>query len=139
MKNFFVLLFLAIITISVVFFNALDNRPLRLKENARFIAVQYFAQNCPDCQELNHKMHKINWLFGRKPINFLRYDLSNPQTIQQFEAQLQNAHLGKIVRQNQQLKQVIFFDIKTQKPVLALGVQDDLRQMEGKINRLLGE
>jgi thiol-disulfide isomerase/thioredoxin len=139
MKNFFVLLFLTIITISIVFFNALDNRPVRLKENARFVAVQYFAQNCLDCRELNHKMHKINWLFGRKPINFLRYDLSNTQTIQQSEAQLQNVHLLKFARQNQQLKQVIFFDIKTQKPVLTLTAQEDLTQMESKINRLLGE
>ncbi|MCU0445638.1 MAG: hypothetical protein MUE85_12055 [Microscillaceae bacterium] len=139
MRNFFILLFLAIITISIVFFNGLDNRLGRLKAEARFVAVQFFAQNCPDCQELNHKMHKIHWLFGRKPIVFLRYDLSTPQTIAQSETQVQPPNLRQAIRQHQRRQSVVLFDLKTQKPVLYLTAKDDLLQMEAQIKRLLGE
>lgn len=137
MKNFFIALFLTIIVISVVFFNALDNRPAQMKQNARLIVVQYYTNKCTVCQELNHKMHKINWLLGKEPIIFLRYDQSNLKMLQDVEKQLQSYGILNQVQKEKKPAGLSVFAIKTKKKLMQFDPNEDAIKIESTLRKLL--
>lgn len=134
MRNFFLLLFLAILLVSVLFVGLDWNR---FNERTKIIAVHYYAENCRECRELEHKMRKIAWVYARSPIVFLTYDQSNAERKSFSEKKLSQVGILSKAREVGELRLVMLYEVKTGRQVARIYSGETITQIDQKIRKLL--
>jgi hypothetical protein len=133
MKKVFILLFIIITLVSVLYTGI---RQHRLSQEAFVTVIFYYDEKIAECRELERTMHQLGWIFGREPVIFLTYDISNPQRRAASDKQLQHTGIST-AQAAQYVKQIVLYSSKNKQKLHTFTTKDDLNQIERKIRGAL--
>jgi hypothetical protein len=106
-------------------------------ESTRVISVNFYSDNCLDCNDLKGKLIRMSFKFTLSPIVFLTYDKTSDKTKVDSEEKLKQAGIINEAHRDDGLRYAILYNAKTKEKLAQIDALDNETIIEDKIKNAI--